>query len=69
MKADDIVAEIRAEMARQRRTAAALARELRVSERGLRRRLRGEQDFTTSELEALAALLHLTVTIEREDPR
>lgn len=65
MKTEDIVAEIRAEMGRRQLTAASIARDLRVNERALRRRLRGEQEFTAHELEAILAHLNMTLTIER----
>ncbi|MGH8966897.1 MAG: hypothetical protein ACRDXB_16420 [Actinomycetes bacterium] len=72
------MAELRAEMARQRVTAASLARRLEPGDedaarklaRRLRRQLSGERDLRMSEFLAIgrALGLQLTVTItERED--
>jgi hypothetical protein len=78
VKDTDIVTELRAEMARQRVTAASLARRLEPGDedaarklaRRLRRQLRGEQDIRMSELmrigRALGLRLEVTIT-ERED--
>lgn len=79
VKDTDIVTELRAEMARQRVTAASLARKMgsdpedpgaRKLARRLRRQLRGETDIRMSELmrigRALGLRLEVTIT-ERED--
>jgi len=65
MKAQEVVAEIRAEMARRQLTAAELARGLGVNERSLRRGLRGEREFSLAELDAILAMLGLALALER----
>jgi hypothetical protein len=67
VKAEDIVAEIRAEMGRRQITAASIARDLKVNDRALRRCLRGQQRFTDAELDAVLAHLGMTLTIERTE--
>lgn len=77
MKDTDIVAELRAEIARRRVTVASLARtladdpeEARKLARRLRRQLRGDQDMRMSELQRLLRALGLALTVEiteRED--
>ena len=80
VKDTDIVTELRAEMARQRVTAASLARRMEPDDprdpgarklaRRIRRQLRGETDIRMSELQrigrALGLRLEVTIT-ERED--
>lgn len=57
-----IVAEVRAEMARQRRTQVALARHLGLSHVQLGKRLQGRMDFRVSELVEIADWLGVPVT-------
>lgn len=73
MKDTDIVAELRAEIARRRVTVASLARKIesgpedpdaRKLARRLRRQLRGDQDMRMSELQRLVRALGLTLTVE-----
>ena len=55
--ADLVAAEVRAEMARQRRTQAELAEHLNVSQAAVSRRLVGLVPFDVSELDEVAAFL------------
>lgn len=54
-------ANVRAEMARQRRTAKSVAVEIGIDERGFRRRTRGETDWGLAEAAAVARVLGVTL--------
>lgn len=56
-----VAGEVRAELARQRITGAALAAELDMSHMSVSRRLRGRQPFTVTELAAVARTLHVPI--------
>jgi len=62
MKSEALAAEIRAEVARQRRTTTDLATEIGMSGAALGRRLRGEHPFDVTELEQIARALGISVT-------
>ena len=49
------------ELARHRKTQAALAKELGVSEQNISKRLQGEGSFTTEQLEKAAAMLGMSL--------
>ena len=57
-----VAAEVRAEMARQRRSQEWLAARLGVSQSTLSRRITGELAFDTTELANVAAVLGVPVT-------
>lgn len=59
--ADGIASEIRAEMARQRISGAAIAQKLGVSDMYLSRRLTGEVAFDVTDLERVAGALGVSV--------
>ncbi|MET8908352.1 helix-turn-helix transcriptional regulator [Micromonospora sp. NPDC004551] len=58
---EQVAREIRAEMGRQRMSAAKLARELGVSEAWTSRRLSGDQTIDLHDLERIADVLGVTV--------
>jgi len=58
---DHITAEIRAELARQRKPARALAEPLGISETQVSKRLSGEVAFNVPELEIVAEVLAVPV--------
>jgi len=55
--AQRVTAEVRAEMARQRKSQTAIAKALNMSQVAVSRRLRGEVDFTVTDLARLADVL------------
>jgi transcriptional regulator with XRE-family HTH domain len=60
--AERVAAEVRAEMARQRRTQAELAAAVGLSPQSIGRRLSGEHPFDVEELERAAAWLDVSVS-------
>lgn len=54
-----VIAAIGAELGRQNMSKAALARRIDVSEMCIHRRLKGEVEFTLSEVEAIAEVLNV----------
>lgn len=59
--AQAVAANVRAEMARRQVTQATLAAALGVTQQAVSRRLRGDVDFTVSELQAVADVLEVPV--------
>lgn len=57
-----VALNVRAEMARRQRSQEDLATHLGVSQAAISRRLNGEVDFTTSQIEAIAGYLEVPVT-------
>lgn len=58
---ETIARNLSGELARHRKTQAALAKELGVSEQNISKRLQGEGAFTTEQLEKAAAMLGMSL--------
>lgn len=58
---ETIARNLSGELARHRKTQAALAKELGVSEQNISKRLQGEGSFTTEQLEKTAAMLGMSL--------
>ena len=58
---ETIARTLSGELARHRKTQAALAKELGVSEQNISKRLQGEGSFTTEQLEKAAAMLGMSL--------
>lgn len=58
---ETIARNLSGELARHRKTQAALAKELGVSEQHISKRLQGEGSFTTEQLEKTATMLGMTL--------
>lgn len=58
---ETIARNLSGELARHRKTQAALAKELGVSEQNISKRLRGEGSFTTEQLEKTATMLGMSL--------
>lgn len=58
---ETIARNLSGELARHRKTQAALAKELGVSEQNISKRLQGEGSFTTEQLEKAAAMLGMSL--------
>lgn len=58
---ETIARNLSGELARHRKTQAALAKELGVSEQNISKRLHGEGSFTTEQLEKTAAMLGMSL--------
>lgn len=58
---ETIARNLSGELARHRKTQAALAKELGVSEQNISKRLQGEGSFTTEQLERTAAMLGMSL--------
>lgn len=58
-----VAGNVRAEMARQRRTATDLIQVLHISRNSVYRRMNGETPFDLAELETVASLLNLPLTV------
>lgn len=58
---DRVAAEIRAEMARQRKSGVELASLLHLSQQSVSRRVNGETDLTLDELEVVARWLDVSL--------
>lgn len=58
---ETIARNLSGELARHRKTQAALAKELGVSEQNISKRLQGEGSFTTEQLEKVAAMLGMSL--------
>lgn len=59
---EDVAAEVRAQLARHRRTGADMARQLGWTQPYMSRRLTGQVPFDVNDLTAIAAVLGLQVT-------
>lgn len=60
-EAETIARNLSGELARHRKTQAALAKELGVSEQYISKRLQGEGSFTTDQLEKTATMLGMSL--------
>ena len=58
---ETIARNLSGELARHRKTQAALAKELGVSEQNISKRLQGEGSFTTEQLEKAAGMLGMSL--------
>lgn len=58
---ETIARNLSGELARHRKTQAALAKELGVSEQNISKRLQGEGSFTTEQLEKTATMLGMSL--------
>lgn len=58
---ETIARNLSGELARHRKTQAALAKELGVSEQNISKRLQGEGSFTTEQLEKTAAMFGMSL--------
>nr|DAP15590.1 MAG TPA: helix-turn-helix domain protein [Caudoviricetes sp.] len=58
---ETIARNLSGELARHRKTQAALAKELGMSEQNISKRLQGEGSFTTEQLEKTAAMLGMSL--------
>lgn len=58
---ETIARNLSGELARHRKTQAALAKELGVSKQNISKRLQGEGSFTTEQLEKTAAMLGMSL--------
>lgn len=58
---ETIARNLSGELARHRKTQAALAKELGVSEQNISKRLQGEGSFTTEQLEKAAGMLDMSL--------